>query len=128
MDDIDALRQEWAEYWGMPPHKGIGRTMLEKSLTYKKRQAGGEGLTPKHQARLERLMKDYKRNHTCFDGDANPIKPGTKLLRDWKGKRHVVVVKTVGFEYNNTHYKSLSAIANTITGTRWNGHLFFGLK
>lgn len=121
---VEALRKEWADYWGMKPHKGIGLVMLEKSLAYKKNEA----LAPKHQMRLETLIKQYKRNPTCFDGDNNPLKPGTRLVRDWKGKRHVVTVKTEGFDYSGKEFKSLSAIANLITGSRWNGHVFFGVR
>jgi hypothetical protein len=53
---------------------------------------------------------------------------GTRLLREWQGVEHAVTVLTDGFEYDGRPYKSLSAIARAITGTRWNGWLFFGLR
>jgi hypothetical protein len=56
------------------------------------------------------------------------IKPGTRLIRQWEGKTHQVTVSESGFEYNGEQYKSLSVIARLITGTRWSGSLFFGLK
>ena len=56
------------------------------------------------------------------------IKPGTRLLRQWNGKTHQVMVVEGGFEYEGECYKSLSAIARLITGTRWSGPLFFGVK
>jgi hypothetical protein len=56
------------------------------------------------------------------------IKPGTRLVRQWKEQVHVVEVETEGFEYRGVRYESLSEIARLITGTRWSGPLFFGLK
>jgi hypothetical protein len=53
---------------------------------------------------------------------------GTRLIRDWKGVEHQVTVRDADFEYQGRPYKSLSAVARTITGTRWNGLVFFGLK
>lgn len=121
---LHELRQRWTEVWGITPHKGIGRTMLEKSLEFKTRN----GLTPDHEALLNQLIKEYKRNPKCFGDGYNALKPGTRLIRNWKGTRHAVTVKANGFDYQGRHYTSLSQIANDITGSRWNGHLFFGLK
>jgi hypothetical protein len=59
--------------------------------------------------------------------DMMPI-TGTRLLREWQGVEHVVTVTSDGFEWKGRPYKSLSAIARAITGTRWNGWVFFGLK
>ncbi len=56
------------------------------------------------------------------------LAPGTHLSRDWRGKRIFVTVLPDGFDYEGTVYRSLSAIARTITGTQWNGFVFFGLK
>jgi hypothetical protein len=56
------------------------------------------------------------------------IKAGTKLIREYKGEKHEVISLDKGFEYRNRTYKSLSAIANDITGTKWNGKVFFGIK
>ncbi len=56
------------------------------------------------------------------------IKAGTRLLREWQGRVHEVTVVKDGFSYQGSTYRSLSEIARTITGTRWNGWVFFGLK
>ena len=122
--ELSELRKRWEEVWGMQPHKGIGRTMLEKSLDYKNEG----GLTPEQEARLEQLIKQYKRNPRSFDERCVSLKPGTRLIRSWKGKRHAVTVKADGFDYQGQHYTSLSQIANDITNSRWNGRVFFGLK
>lgn len=122
--ELSELRKRWEEVWGMQPHKGIGRTMLEKSLDYKNEG----GLTPEQKERLEQLIKQYKRNPRSFDERCVALKPGTRLIRSWKGKRHAVTVKADGFDYQGQHYTSLSQIANDITNSRWNGRVFFGLK
>jgi len=110
----------WTEMWDLEPHTRIGRTMLEKSLTFKT-------LTERQEAQLQKLIKQYKRNPKCFD-ESYPLKPGTRLVRNWKGKQYSVLIKSDGFEYKNLNYSSLSKIANEITGSKWNGYLFFGLK
>ena len=56
------------------------------------------------------------------------IKPGTRLVREWQGETHKITVIEDGFLYNAQRYKSLSEVARLITGTRWSGPLFFGLK
>jgi hypothetical protein len=56
------------------------------------------------------------------------FKPGTRLIREWQGQTHEVTVLEEGFRWKDKTYRSLSAIARAITGTRWNGHVFFGLK
>jgi len=125
---LSELRQKWAEYWGMEPHARIGRKMLEKSLAYKMRQARGDGLTAEQQKRLDNLVAAYKRNPKFFDEGLSGLKPGVRLVKPYNGTHHSVLVKTDGFEYREKIFGSLSEIAFTITGTRWNGWVFFGLK
>lgn len=122
---IEDLRQKWAAAWGLQPHAWIGRSMLEKSLAYKQR---GQGLTADQQKRLEQLIKQYKRNPNCFDEIIPALKPGTRLIRNWNGTRYSILVQSAGYEYKGKIYGSLSQIASEITGTRWNGWVFFGLK
>ena len=122
------LRQMWAEAWGAPPPAKIGRTMLEKSLAYKIRESEGQGLTREQKARLDQLVRQYKRNPNCFDENVPVLKPGTRLVRDWNGERCSVLVQNAGYDYKGKIYGSLSQIAFEITGTRWNGWAFFGLK
>jgi hypothetical protein len=122
--ELAQLRQMWAEAWSKKPSKRLGRTLLETSLTFK----CSNTLTPDLQSRLEQLVKSYKRNPNFFDESCNALRPGTQLMRNWKGKKHTVLVKPDGFDFQGRHYTSLSQIANDITGTRWNGHVFFGLK
>ena len=122
------LRQIWAEAWGVEPHPKIGRTMLIKSLERKRREQAMGGLPPDMQQRLKTLLAAYKRNPRYFDEDIHGLKPGTRLVKTWKETRHTVLVVKNGFEYEDRIYTSLSEVAFTITGSRWNGWVFFGLK
>ena len=125
---IEELRRQWSELWGIKPHTRIGRTMLEKSLAFKRRELAGLGMTPEQRARLAQLIKAYKRNPNCFDDNRPEIKSGTRLIKEHSGKRHVVTILQAGYEYQGKTYGSLSQIASEIAGTRWNGWAFFGLK
>lgn len=125
---IKELRCQWANYWGLKPHWRIGRQMLERSLAFKEREMRGEGMTPTQRKRLDNLVAQYKRDPKSFDQGPAGLKPGTKLMRAYQGNKHIVLVKVDGFEYRKQHYSSLSEIAFVITGTRWNGWIFFGVK
>lgn len=118
------LRQMWADVWGKEPNERLGRALLETSIAFKLSNT----LAPELQSRLDQLIKTYKRNPKFFDERCKALKPGTQLIRSWKGKTHTVLVKANGFDFQGRLYTSLSQIANDITGTRWNGHVFFGLK
>lgn len=122
---LNELRQNWSKAWGKQPHARIGRAMLEKSLAFK---TSDKHLTPEQQTHLNYLIKEYKRNPTCFDKQSGTLKPGARLVRIYNGKKYSVLVKVDDFEYAGKSYKSLSKIANDITGKSWNGWVFFGLK
>lgn len=125
---LTELRQTWAEAWGMEPHAKIGRTMLIKSLEYKRQERTMGGPRPDPQQRLKALVAAYKRNPRYFDEGVHGLKPGTRLVKTWKEMRHTVLVVKNGFEYKDRIYTSLSEVAFAITGSRWNGWVFFGLK
>ncbi len=124
---LNKLREEWAKEWGKKPHGLMGPTMLKESLKFKKWQKETGGLTSEQETRLNDLIKSYKRNPNTFETSIQ-LRPGTSLVRSWKGKKYCVNITKDGFDYNGTIYSSLSQVANTITGSRWNGWAFFGLK
>ena len=125
---LQDLREKWAELWGIKPHFRIGRALLERSLEFKIRERAGHGLTEAQHARLDQLIRAYKRNPLCFEESDVGIKPGTKLVKIWNDERHIVTILPAGFEYRGAVYNSLSTVAYKITGTRWNGWVFFHLK
>jgi acetylornithine/succinyldiaminopimelate/putrescine aminotransferase len=117
------LRKRWSKAWGKNPHAKISQDMLERSLHYKKHIE--PSISNDVKIRLDKLVTDYKDNQNNLNGSAQALQPGMKLIRNWQGTDHTVTVLENGFEYKGQHYKSLSKIANDITGSRWNGWLFF---
>ena len=99
-----------------------------------KKKGGYSAQTKKTLDKLvEKFAKDKEVNETDIKETARQtsvleIKAGTKLLREYKGEKHEVTALEKGFAYKSKTYKSLSAIAKEITGTQWNGKLFFGVK
>lgn len=123
------LKKQWRELFGSEPPP-FNRRYLESRLAYRIQELAYGGLKPETIRRLERLGEDLDGGDMKKRGiraDAMPI-TGTRLLREWHGVEHIVTVTTDGFEWQGRPYKSLSAIARAITGTRWNGWVFFGLK
>ncbi len=92
-------------------------------------QAVQEGGLDKHtKAQLKHLAKCFERNPAYRLKDTPIYAPGTQYVRDWQGKRYTVIQRLNGVEYEGELYKSLSEVARLITGTRWSGPAFFGLK
>ena len=124
-----ALRQKWRELFdGAPPP--YNRRFLESRLAYRIQELALGGLKPATVERLEALGEQLdggKIEVRRRRGDDRPI-AGTRLIREYQGVEHCVTVLVDGFEYQGRPYKSLSAIARAITGTRWNGWVFFGVR
>ena len=125
---IEELRDIWQHYWQKTPHKYISRQMLIRSIEYKQWEEETGGIPPDIQKRLDRLITRYKRDPNCFEEGASILKPGTVLVRTYNKTQHKVRVLKDGFEYKEKRYSSLSQLATEITGTRWNGWTFFGVK
>ena len=123
------LKQQWYELFDSDPPP-FNRRFLETRLAYRIQELSHGGLKPETVQRLERLGKELDggdRSKSSRRADAMPI-AGTRLIREWQGVEHCVTVTSDCFEWEGRPYKSLSAIARAITGTRWNGWVFFGLK
>ena len=123
-----ALKVRWRELFDTEPPP-YNRRFLESRLAYRIQELAYGGLKPETVERLAALAaevggKGTKRARSAQD---RPI-AGTRLIREWQGIEHSVTVRDDDFEYQGRPYKSLSAIARLITGTRWNGWTFFGLK
>ena len=123
------LKERWRALYGAEP-SAYNRTYLVKRLAYRIQELAYGGLKPETIRRLERLGEELDggdRKKSRVRADTMPI-AGTRLIREWQGVEHVVTVTSDGFEWQGRPYRSLSAIARAITGTRWNGWVFFGLK
>ena len=126
---IGALKQKWRDLFESEPPP-YNRRFLEHRLAYRIQELAYGGLKPETIRRLEALGEQFAgRNVTRrrIRHDAMPI-AGTRLIREWQGVEHTVTVLSDGYEWQGRPYRSLSAIARAITGTRWNGLVFFGLK
>ena len=111
-----------------PVHPKLRRDLRIPILAYRIQEKAYGGLKPSTRKRLQRLAEELERDPKAQIQSHQQIKTGTKLLRQWQGETHNVMVADDGFDYRNKRYKSLSEIAREITGTRWSGPLFFGLK
>ena len=123
---IDELRQEWRHLHQTPPPKRLSRDILLRGITYKLQERVFGGLS---KATLRKLQVSGARGQD-FTAKRCPrvsFKPGTRLVREWHGQTHTVVILGDGVEWRGQRYRSLSVVAREITGTRWSGPRFFGL-
>lgn len=123
---IAELKQQWRDLNQTEPPP-YNRKYLESRLAYRIQELAYGGLKPQTMKRLAELAKELEPRGSRPRVQNLPV-AGTRLIREWQGIEHTVTVLADGFEYDGRPCQSLSAIARTITGTRWNGWLFFGLK
>ena len=106
-----------------PPPKGISTPLLCRLVAYEVQAARYGGLPLRTRNKLQAIASDQA------VALASPsLRSGSRLVRDWNGITHVVDVVKGGYRYQGRVYRSLSAIAREITGARWSGPRFFGLK
>jgi hypothetical protein len=123
------LKDQWSALFGAEPPP-YSRKFLESRLAYRIQELAYGGLKPEIVKRLEALGEQIDGKNITLRRVRQEQRPitGTRLLREWHGVEHVVTVQRDGFEWQGRPYQSLSAIARAITGTRWNGWMFFGLR
>jgi DUF2924 family protein len=120
---IDALRARWRTLFGAVPPKGLTKHMIGRMIAYRIQEEAFGGLDRVTVKLLDRLARGVKPNELN-----RHLKPGTVLVREYNGERHTVTVVPDGFRWRDRTYSSLSIIAQAITGTKWNGPRFFGLR
>lgn len=113
---LEDLRSEWGRRYGAPPR--LRSPELLRSLLAFRMQADAQGGFDR------RTIELLRRNGAASDA----MPSGTRLVREWRGVRHEVEVGEEGFIYSGRRWKSLSEIARAITGSRWNGPRFFGMR
>ena len=121
------LRKKWRQLFDTQP-PAYNRRFIESRLAYRVQELAHGGFKPGTVERLEAIADEIEGNGGRRQSSAARPIAGTRLIREWKGVEHTVTVRDQDFEYQGRPYKSLSAIARAIAGTRWNGLVFFGLK
>ena len=123
------LKKQWRDLFETEPPP-YNRRFLESRLAYRIQELAYGGLKPETIERLEALGEQLDGGNVVLRRIRADMKPisGTRLIREWKGVEHCVTVRDHDYEYQGRPYKSLSAVARAITGTRWNGWVFFGRK
>ncbi|XOY55009.1 MAG: DUF2924 domain-containing protein [Rhodobacterales bacterium] len=126
---VNDLKAEWQALFNAPAPNN-SRTFLESRLAYRIQELTYGGPDKQTRRLLDLLADEVEGTLTRKAQIADPRNPvvGTKLIREWDGTAHTVTVLKEGFEWGGQRYKSLSAVARAITGTRWNGYRFFGLR
>lgn len=116
----DALRQRWRSFVGSPAPK-VSPRMLRLALAWEIQARASAGLARTASQRLDQLGRGQTRTQAAT--------PGMRLVREWQGRVHVVTVgEDQVIRWDEREWRSLSEVARAITGTRWSGPAFFGLK
>src|SRR5712664_4431669 len=122
------LRTRWKTLFGHSAPKSLRRNFLARAVAYQMQVEAYGGLSVATKRRLREIADAVRNGDTNAMLGSSRIKPGTQMIRQWQNTTHKVTALAEGFEWNGRNYKSLSAVANAITGTNWNGLAFFGIK
>lgn len=122
------LRERYIALFGRDPPKAFGPDLLRRSVAQKVQENAYGGLSKATERELDRLVAAMIAKPDAPLAVARRAQSGTVLVRDWKGSSHRVMITADGFYYDDRTYSNLSEIARLITGTRWNGPRFFGLR
>ena len=123
-----ALADLWNQFFGSTPPTQLRRALMIPILAYRIQEQAFESLNARTRERLRQLSLAFEKGGDHAVARAPRIRPGTRLVRQWGDRVHLVNVETNGYEYQGTLYQNLSEIARLITGTRWSGPRFFGIK
>lgn len=116
------LRDEWQRLYGSSP-PNFSRDLFIRALTYRVQELAQGGLSRVAQRKLGADGEVGAAKEGCAI-ELN-LRPGARLVREWRGRVHTIVVTKAGFEHDGQSYRSLSEVARAITGTRWSGPRFF---
>ena len=124
----NALRELWKHLFNVSPPSQLRRHLMIPILAYRLQEQALGSLSAASRGRLRQLALALEANSSGSISAIPTLKPGTRLVRQWRDQVHLVNVEASGYEYQGARYQSLSEIARLITGTRWSGPLFFGIK
>ena len=121
------LRLAWRQLHRTGPPEGLSRDLLIRAIAHQLQERAAGGTSRALRRRLQTVAGDFDKKGRSFDDGIVP-KAGATLVRQWRGHAHTVLVREEGFDYEGEHYRSLSVIAERITGAHWSGPRFFGLS
>ena len=125
---ISSLKTIWRRQYQVPVPKGMSRDILTRFIAHRIQEEALGGLSKSTLRRLETLAHSFEQPDSKAQRSAPSLKPGTKLVREWGGATHTVMILDDGFEYGGKRYGSLTKLAADITGLHRPGPAFFGLK
>jgi len=125
---LGELRQQWRVLYKAEASPYLSRELLLRAVAYRMQEVALGGLRPERQRQLRQFAQQLNASQEVRIRPRPELKPGTRLVREWQGRTYEVLVLDDGFSWQDTHHRSLSALARKITGTPWSGPLFFGLK
>jgi hypothetical protein len=125
--ELKDLRLEWRHLYDRDAPK-ISRELLVLGLGYRLQELESGGLGKPTRRKLQTAAKALRETGHVSATPSLSLKPGARLVREWHGRTHTITVTEDGFEYAGTSYRSLTKIANKITGGHWSGPRFFGLS
>jgi hypothetical protein len=120
------LRLDWRELHRRGPPLGLSRDLMIRAFAQELQEHAHGDPSAALRRRLQTMARELAKGASSFDPSIVP-KTGTTLVRQWRGHPHTVLVREDGFEYEGQHYRSLTVIAERITGAHWSGPRFFGL-
>jgi hypothetical protein len=120
------LKARWEDLLGAPPPRHISRKLILRAVAYRMQEEVHGGLPTRSRKQLDRVAADLAAGRAP-KAPNRKVKPGTRLLREWQGVVHEVVVLESSVLYQGKSWPSLTAVAREITGARWSGPRFFGL-
>jgi Protein of unknown function (DUF2924) len=122
----DELRKEWRRLYRSKPPR-LSRNLFVRAIAYRIQELRYGGLSKGTRRKLASLVEARDSGAEITEEDAQRIRVGACLIREWNGRTHTVTIEEGGFSYAGQNYRSLSAVARDITGARWSGPRFFGL-
>ena len=125
---IDELRERWKVMFGKAPSQEIGRSFLTRAIAYHLQERAYGGLKPSTRRLLARIAEETMTGSSPKKLQSRMAQSGTILIREWQGNAHRVTMLDDGVSFNGKRYRSLSEVAREITGSRWSGPRFFGLR
>jgi hypothetical protein len=125
--DTQELRDRWRRHYRNEPPPHLSRDLLTRAIAHRIQERAHGGLGKATVRKLRCLAQALETEGDAAFKPGISVKPGARLIREWRGEAHSVIVLEDGFDYNGRRYRSLSKIACEITGAHWSGPRFFGL-